>query len=100
MPYPTTASQTIDSQQTMTLAFRPLAAGLINVVVKASAIIPPPPSTTGGGEHDPPPMSSVSVATGCVRARHHNGRLHGVEECRRPWYDAGPSPAVLRRSGR
>ncbi len=61
MPYPTTASQTIYSQQTMTLAFRPLAAGLINVVVKASAIIPPPPSTTGGGEHDPPPIPRLAL---------------------------------------
>ena len=44
----------------MTLTFRPLAAGLINVVVKASAVIPQQ-QPQGGGEHDPPPVPRLAL---------------------------------------
>jgi phospholipase C len=60
MAYPITASQTVDAQQAMTLAFRPALAGLVNVVVKASAIIPPPPPPHSG-ENDPPPPAVLAL---------------------------------------
>jgi hypothetical protein len=53
MPYPIKSSQIVDSQAATTpITFRPLAAGLINVVVVAQAIIPPPPPQHSG-ENDP-----------------------------------------------
>lgn len=58
MPYPIKSSQTVDSLQAATITFRPLAAGLINVVVVAQAIIPPPPPQHSG-EIDPPPLAAL-----------------------------------------
>ncbi len=60
MPYPITSSQTVDLQKVMTLTFRPLAAGLINVVVKASAVIPQQ-QPQSSGEHDPPPVPRLAL---------------------------------------
>jgi phospholipase C len=61
MPYPVTASQTVAVSQTMTMTFRPAAAGLINVVVLGSAIIPASPPTGGAREGDPPPIPVASL---------------------------------------
>jgi phospholipase C len=60
MSYPITSTQNVSAGQAMTMAFRPAVAGLVNVVVNASAIIPKQVSKPKGGG-DPPPIPTVSL---------------------------------------
>jgi hypothetical protein len=61
MTYPLISSQTVPVDQAMNLAFRPAAAGLINVVVNATAVIPVQPKPPTHGEQDPPPIPLLSL---------------------------------------
>ena len=58
MAYPVTASQTINVNQSMSVSFQPLAAGLITVIVTGSELVGPPPRPIDG---EPPNPTILSV---------------------------------------
>jgi phospholipase C len=104
MPYPLTASQTVNVGQVMTMTFHPAAAGLINVVVNASAVIPVQPTPPRQGEGDPPPVPVLSLklelfAPGAsTPAFSRNGRLEvkgGVRDRIIVWGDAPAAATQL-----
>ena len=58
MAYPVTASQTINVNQSMSVSFQPLAAGLITVIVTGSELVGPAPRPIDG---EPPNPTILSV---------------------------------------
>jgi phospholipase C len=55
MAYPLKTFVTVQPGKTVTVPFRPAAAGLVKVIVSATGVLPPPVKNTGG-EADPTPL--------------------------------------------